>query len=164
MNPRGVVFIFLETHEKMRAAPATTQELVGILGFAALIAAVLFYFQTPAQQPVVVVPVSEPAPTVILRPTDWRYGGVGPGWASGRWLGEGDFKHFGRMDHPFGQKPHYAGHPTHLPAMPRASPGPPAPPAVTTVPQQPSQPKFEMPVSPPGGQPEPFASYSSRYY
>lgn len=83
-------------------ASATNNELIGVLGVAALIAAILVYVQTPKipvlpAQPTVVVK----QPQVVVKPAQWDGGGVGPGWSSGHWLGEGDFKHFGSMDHPF---------------------------------------------------------------
>ena len=118
----------------MRAPPATTNELVGVLGVAALIAAVIIYVQTPKTpsqqlQPLQPLPqqqvVMVQEPRVATRPTHWEFGGTAPGWTSGRWLGEGDFKHFNQMDHPFSGQPRYAGHPFHQSQLPIAPPGPP---------------------------------------
>ncbi len=105
-----------------------------MLGVAAFIAAVIIYVQTPKQplvqqpQPVVVVKQPREPRVVVVKPTQWEFGGTAPGWTSGRWLGEGDFKHFGHMDHPFGQQPHYAGHPFHQQELPTAPHGPYGPP------------------------------------
>ncbi len=111
----------------MRAPPASNNELVAVLGFGALIAAIILYVQTPKmlQQPVQpkppVVVVQQPPP-VIVKPERWDLNGVGPGWGGGggMWLGEGDFKHFGSMDHPFHREPRYAGHPMTMPELPHA--------------------------------------------
>jgi hypothetical protein len=88
----------------------------------AVIAAAIVYVQTykpKVQQPVVVVqqPVK---PKVVVKPARWEQEGVGPGWASGRGLGEGDFKFFGQMDHPFGNQPRYSGHPMQAQPLPWA--------------------------------------------
>lgn len=119
--------------------PAANNELFSILGACALIGAAIWYFQTPKQEPKKQVVVVQQKPAVVVKPARWEQEGVGPGWASGRGLGEGDFKHFGQMDHPFGNQPRYhvhspqlgefdsqtslAGlreHPMHLPALPNA--------------------------------------------
>jgi hypothetical protein len=104
---------------------ASNNELLGILGFGALIGAILVYTQTPktpVPQPQPVVVVQEPV--VVVKPAHWGLGGVGPGWGGGRWLGEGDFKHFGSMDHPFRDQPRYSGHPMHVAPLPTAPQGP----------------------------------------
>jgi hypothetical protein len=90
----------------MRAPPATNNELFVVLGVAACIAAAILYWQTP-KTPVEPVRV-QPQPVVAPK---WEFGGMGPGWASGRWLGEGDFVHHDKMEHPFRDQPHYSGHP-----------------------------------------------------
>lgn len=106
-------------------ASATNNELFAVLGVGALIAAIIVYVQTPKvdAKPQVVV-VQQHPPPVNIKPAHWGMGGVGPGWGGGRWLGEGDFKHFGSMDHPFSHQPRYSGHPMHMPALPNAPPGP----------------------------------------
>jgi hypothetical protein len=105
----------------MRAPPATNNELFGVLGLAAFVAAAILYWQTPKpqqeqqpqpQQPQVVVQVQKQE----VKPARWELGGVGPGWASGRWLGEGDFVHQGYTEHPFRHQPPHSGHP--LPSLP----------------------------------------------
>lgn len=95
---------------------ASNNELFGVLGVGALIAAIIVYMQTPKVEPPQPQVVTQP--TVNIKPVQW--GGVGPGWGGGRWLGEGDFKHFGSMDHPFRNQPRYSGHPMHMPMLPQA--------------------------------------------
>ncbi len=104
----------------MRAPPANNNELFAVLGFAALMAAAILYWQTPKAQPVQPIVLVQPKEEVIVTPATWGLGGAGPGWASGRWLGEGDFKHHGRMDHPYGHQPHFSGHPSMPPPLPTA--------------------------------------------
>jgi hypothetical protein len=104
----------------MRAPPATNNELFAVLGVAAFVAAAILYWQTPKQAPVQPVVVVQPQPQVVTTPAKWGLGGVGPGWASGRWLGEGDFVHHGQMDHPFRDQPHHSGHPLPPPTLPQA--------------------------------------------
>jgi hypothetical protein len=106
----------------MRAPTASNNELMSVLGIGAVIAAAIVYVQTykpKAVQPVVVAqkPVK---PKVVVKPARWEQEGVGPGWASGRGLGEGDFKFFGQMDHPFGDQPRYSGHPMQAQPLPWA--------------------------------------------
>lgn len=103
---------------------ASNNELLAVLGVGALIAAAILYMQTPKVQPTPQVVVVQESPPANVKPAQWDLGGVGPGWGGGRWLGEGDFKHFGSMDHPFTNQPRYSGHPMHMPALPRAPPGP----------------------------------------
>ncbi len=109
---------------------ASNNELLGVLGIAALIGAIILYSQTPntpPPPPKPVVIVQQPPP-VVVKPAQWELAGVGPGWGGGRWLGEGDFKHFGRMDHPFRDRPAHSGHPMPMPDLPQAQPLPQAPP------------------------------------
>ncbi len=94
----------------MRAPPATNNELFAVLGLAAFVAAAILYWQTPKAQPKPVV-IVQPQPQVAVIPAKWELGGTAPGWASGRWLGEGDFVHHGRMDHPYRHQPAFSGHP-----------------------------------------------------
>ncbi len=115
-------------------ATASNNELLGVLGLAALIGAILVYTIPTTPVTVAVQPVVVEKP--VVKPPHW--GGVGPGWGGGRWLGEGDFKHFGAMDHPFRDPPQYSGHPQmplpvhgrhgDMPQMPHMQPMPPMPP------------------------------------
>ncbi len=104
---------------------ASNNELLAVLGIAALVGAIILYSQTPntppppSPKPVVIV---QQPPPVVVKPAHWELAGVGPGWGGGRWLGEGDFKHFGRMDHPFRDRPTHSGHPMQMPDLPQALP------------------------------------------
>ena len=104
---------------------ASNNELLAVLGIAALVGAIILYSQTPNTPPPTppkpVVIVQQPPP-VVVKPAHWELAGVGPGWGGGRWLGEGDFKHFGRMDHPFRDRPAHSGHPMPMPDLPQAPP------------------------------------------
>jgi hypothetical protein len=112
---------FSGVQRDMRAPPANNNELFAVLGFAAFLAAAILYWQTPKtkQQPNSVVIVQK-QPDVAVRPAQWNLGGAGPGWASGRWLGEGDFAHHGRMDHPYSHQPSFSGHPMGMQPLPTA--------------------------------------------
>jgi hypothetical protein len=105
----------------MKAAPATGNEIIAVVVFAAVIAFGIGYAMNPksfwreeVQEVVVVKPVK--VKKVVAD--------VGPGWASGRWLGEGDFHFAEKMRHPFADQPRYAGHPFHMRDMDHAPPGP----------------------------------------
>jgi hypothetical protein len=100
----------------MRADVATGNEILVIVMFAALIAASIAYILKPAEKEVV---VEKPVVKVKKVVTE-----LGPGWASGRWLGEGDFHYAEKMRHPFADQPRYAGHPFHAQDLDHAPPGP----------------------------------------
>jgi hypothetical protein len=100
----------------MRVEVATGNEILTVVMFAALIAAAIAYiFRSPEPVEKVVV-VEKPVKKVVRE--------IGPGWGSGRWLGEGDFHYAEKMRHPFADQPRYAGHPFSTQDLEYAPPGP----------------------------------------
>ena len=101
----------------MRAEAATGNEIMVVCIFAAAIAAGIAYVMNPPME-VKKVEVVKPKPRVK------KVADIGPGWASGRWLGSGDFQNAEKTQHPFADQPRYAGHPFHMRDLDQASPGP----------------------------------------
>lgn len=103
----------------MKAVAATGNEIIVVVAFAAIIAAGLGYWMSPSKET-----FEEPSPVKKKAKVKKVVAEVGPGWASGRWLGEGDFHFADKMKHPFADQPQYAGHPFHMEDLDQAPPGP----------------------------------------
>ncbi len=104
----------------MRATPATGNEIIAVVAFAAIIAVGIGYILNPAN-----LTVETKEEKVVAKPVKKKETFVvGPGWGGGRWLGGGDFHFAEKMQHPFADQPRYAGHPFHMKDMDHAPPGP----------------------------------------